>query len=200
MRYSLARALSRYDASLEDRSEAVTILEDVLQTARQVFGAEHPLTRKFQVSLFAAQYKLEHGDPLEGCDDPKEALMQMLAAASVFKGSAVTLGNGRVGEKALVRSWGIIEAAYSDLRRVFGAGHHNTLWALSVRDHIRETHGSMVVLETNEGMELVRRNITWGAIWAAARKFKAMGASDAEIRAALPAFGRLGVDAAEKWK
>ncbi len=83
MRYSLARALSRYDASLEDRSEAVTILEDVCQTARQVFGAEHPLTRKFQVSLFAAQYKLEgHGDPLEGHDDPKEALMQMLAAAS----------------------------------------------------------------------------------------------------------------------
>ena len=34
----------------------------------------------------------------------------------------------------------------------------------------------------------------------AAKKFKAMGASDAEIRAALPAFGRLGVDAAEKWK
>ena len=42
MRYSLARALSRYDASLEDRSEAVTILEDVCQTARQVFGAAAP--------------------------------------------------------------------------------------------------------------------------------------------------------------
>jgi len=58
----------------------------------------------------------------------------------------------------------------------------------------------MVVLETNEGLELFGRNITWGAIWAAADTFKAMGASDAEIRAALPAFGRLGVDAAEKWK
>ncbi len=83
MRYNLARALSRYDASLDDRSEAVTILEDVCQTARQVFGAEHHLTRMVQVSLLAAQYKLEgHGDPLEGHDDPKEALMQMLAAAS----------------------------------------------------------------------------------------------------------------------
>ena len=71
---------------------------------------------------------------------------------------------------------------------------------MSVRDHIRETHGSMVVLETNEGAELFGRNITWGAIWAAADTFKAMGASDAEIRAALPAFGRLGIDAAEKWK
>ena len=119
---------------------------------------------------------------------------------AIFNGSVATLGNGRVGEKALVRSWGIIEDAYSDLRRVFGAGHHNTRWALSVRDHIRETHGSMVVLESSGGVELFGRNITWGAIWAAADTFKAMGASDAEIRAALPAFGRLGVDAAEKWK
>ena len=77
---------------------------------------------------------------------------------------------------------------------------HNTRWALSVRDHIRETHGSMVVLETNEGVELFGRHITGGAIWAAAKTFKAMGASDAEIRAALPAFGRLGIDAAEMWQ
>ena len=86
---------------------------------------------------------------------------------AIFNGSVATLGNGRVGEKALVRSWGIIEDAYSDLRRVFGAGHHNTRWALSVRDHIRETHGSMVVLESSGGVELFGRNITWGAIWAA---------------------------------
>ena len=45
MRYSLARALSRNDASLDDRREAVTILEDVCQTARQVFGADHPFTK-----------------------------------------------------------------------------------------------------------------------------------------------------------
>ena len=34
----------------------------------------------------------------------------------------------------------------------------------------------------------------------AAKTFKAMGASDAEIKAVLPAFGRHGVDAARDWK
>ena len=35
---------------------------------------------------------------------------------------------------------------------------------------------------------------------AAARELRAMGASDAEIKAVLPAFGRHGVDVAKAWK
>ena len=58
----------------------------------------------------------------------------------------------------------------------------------------------MVVTETKEGAELFGARITRNATSAAARELRAMGASDAEIKAVLPAFGRHGVDVAKAWK
>ena len=54
--------------------------------------------------------------------------------------------------------------------------------------------------ETKEGAELFGARITRNATSAAARELRAMGASDAEIKAVLPAFGRHGVDVAKAWK
>ena len=71
---------------------------------------------------------------------------------------------------------------------------------LRIRDHILSIPAGLVVTETKEGAELFRARITRNAISAAARELRAMGASDAEIKAVLPAFGRQGVDVAKAWK
>lgn len=66
MQYSLAQALHKdAGASPADLQEAVTITEGAHQTAQQVLGKEHPLTRKLCASMNAAQFKHQGHDPAE---------------------------------------------------------------------------------------------------------------------------------------
>ena len=52
MRRLYAEALYRDDsATLDDLHEAATTLEESAQTARRVFGGEHPLTAEIEKSL-----------------------------------------------------------------------------------------------------------------------------------------------------
>ena len=59
MRWNYAKGLYRNDsATLADLREAVTTLEDAAQTARRVFGGEHPLTAGIEDHLQKARTAL----------------------------------------------------------------------------------------------------------------------------------------------
>ena len=100
----------------------------------------------------------------------------------------------------MVETCKITEDTHLRTRRVFGDQHHFTVRIRQFRYRMARIDLRYVRAET-EGFAkfLLDHDVKMG-IRKAAKTFKAMGASDAEIRAALPAFGRLGVDAAEKWK
>ena len=54
------------DATLDDVREAVTTIEDIARTTRQVFGGEHPRTVRTEVNLRNARAMLRARETSSG--------------------------------------------------------------------------------------------------------------------------------------
>ena len=78
--------------------------------------------------------------------------------------------------------------------------HHFTVRIRQFRDKMARIDLGYVRAETQEFAKFLLDHAVKRGTHKAAKTFKAMGASDAEIKAVLPAFGRHGVDAARDWK
>ena len=74
MRWNYAEALWRDDgASLDDRREGVTTLEDLQRIARRVLGSAHPITEGIEGELRGARAAL-HARETGDVSSPREAV------------------------------------------------------------------------------------------------------------------------------
>ena len=94
----------------------------------------------------------------------------------------------------------ISEDVHLRTRRVFGDKHHFTVRIRQLRDKMKRFDLRYVRAETEASAKELLDTAVYKGTRKAAKTFKAMGSSDAEIKAVLPAFGRHGVDVAKAWK
>ena len=111
-----------------------------------------------------------------------------------------SLKNLTIGERAFLEALKISEDVHLRTRRVFGDKHHFTVRIRQLRDKMKRFDLRYVRAETEAGAKELLDTAVYKGTRKAAKTFKAMGSSDAEIKAVLPAFGRHGVDVAKAWK
>ena len=191
--------------------EALEMLRGVYNEQKEEDGIDDIETLSCALSMAMILCKLKRYADMKYCLDEHVLVAQSALgpdhrftlelrreqAMATYKAS---LKRGIIGEHALVEVCKITEDTHIRTRRVFGDKHHFTARIRQFLDKMARIDLRYVRAETEGFAKFLLDHAVKRGTHKAAKTFKAMGASDAEIKAVLPAFGRHGVDAARDWK
>ena len=191
--------------------EALEMLRGVYNEQKEADGIDDIETLSSALSMAMILSNLDRYADMKSCLDEHVLVAQRTLgpdhrftlelrreqALATFKASSK---RGIIGEHALVETCKITEDTHLRTRRVFGDQHHFTVRIRQFRDKMARIDLRYVRAETAGFAKFLLDHDVKMGIRKAAKTFKAMGASDAEIKAVLPAFGRHGVDVAKTWK